>query len=83
MRLSVVLVIGLNDQQTGILARCARSGLQRRCRKSRDNGEVFFQLGNQFQISGSLLLRCKRMGGGKFGETHGKHLRCGVQFHGT
>ena len=81
--LSVGSVVGLDHQQTGVLALRARIGLQADAGVAGGLAQPLAQLAVQFGIALQLIGRCKRVQVGKFGPGDGNHLAGGVEFHGA
>ena len=81
--LSATLVIGADDHQTRILARCSRIGLQRAGGKARDCCQIAFQLLYHLRIAFALVGRGERVDILETCERKRLHKYRSIEFHRT
>ena len=81
--LPAALVVGADDHQSRVLARCARIGLQRAGCQAGDRRQVLFQPGDQVHIALGLVGRGEGVHVLEAGQRQRLHERRGVELHGA
>ena len=83
VRVATTFVVGSDGHQTCIFALCARIGLQRHGRKTRDFAKPSVEVFKQLLVTFGLFERGKGVHFTKFWPRNGNHLGSSVEFHGA